>query len=134
MSAQSSRLLASRHDNDPFKPPVERPRPAGRRVQPTVAKIALEVVDGCQGIGLGRLLLEVIGAAAEDVGVTSLLWLMDETNRRVRLAAPLGGRFTLACGALEGTTPLPQVAALDAAVIIRCAPTARRRVSGRAAA
>jgi GNAT superfamily N-acetyltransferase len=94
---------------------------------PAVAEIALEVVDAHQGHGLGRLLLAVVGAAAADAGVTSLLWLMDEANRPVRrLAAPLGGRFTLEHGVLEGTTALPDVAPLDAAAIARCARIARR--------
>lgn len=102
---------------------------------PAVAEIALEVVDACQGQGLGRLLLDVVGAAAEDAGITSLLWLMDESNRRVRrLAAPLGGRFLLEDGVLEGTTELPLVAPLERAAIVRCAGAARRRAAARAAA
>ena len=102
---------------------------------PTVAEIALEVVDACQGLGLGRLLFEVLGAAAADVGVTSFLWLVDEANYRVRrLAERLGGRFTLEYGTLEGTTPLPQVADLDAAQIRRCARAARRLAAAPAAA
>jgi GNAT superfamily N-acetyltransferase len=102
---------------------------------PTVAEVALEVVDACQGQGVGRLLLGVVGTAAADAGITSLLWLMDEDNRRVRrLAAPLGGRFTLECGVLEGTTALPSVAPLDAAQIVRCARAARRRAAARTAA
>jgi GNAT superfamily N-acetyltransferase len=102
---------------------------------PAVAEIALEVVDACQGFGLGGLLLDVVGAAAADVGVTALLWLMDETNRRVRrLAAPLGGRFTRADGVLEGTTALPLVSPLDDAQIVRCARAARRHAADRTAA
>ena len=102
---------------------------------PAVAEIALEVVDACQGQRVGRLLLDVVGAAAADVGVTSLLWLMDEDNRRVRrLAGPLGGWFTLAYGALEGTTALPLVSPIDAAHVMRCARAARRRAADRAAA
>jgi GNAT superfamily N-acetyltransferase len=102
---------------------------------PAVAEIALEVVDSCQGHGLGRLLVDVVGAAAADVGVTSLLWLMDETNRRVRrLAAPLGGRFTREDGVLEGTTALPMVSLLDDALIARCARCARRQAADRTAA
>jgi GNAT superfamily N-acetyltransferase len=102
---------------------------------PTVAEIALEVVDACQGQGVGRLLLGVVGTAAADAGITSLLWLMDEDNRRARrLAAPLGGRFTLESGVLEGMTALPSVAPLDAVQIVRCARAARRRAAERAAA
>jgi GNAT superfamily N-acetyltransferase len=100
-----------------------------------VAEVALEVVDACQGHGLGRLLLDVVGTAAADVGITSLLWLMDEDNRRVRrLAAPLGGRFTSDQGVLEGTTALPQVPPFSEAQIVRCARAARRRAANRAAA
>jgi GNAT superfamily N-acetyltransferase len=117
----------------------DRPVGIGRYIRtagnPAVAEVALEVVDVHQGHGLGRLLLDVLGAAAADAGITSFLWLMDEANRRVRrLAAPLGGRFTLEHGVLEGTTPLPQVAPLDAAAIVRCARAARRCAGRRAAA
>jgi GNAT superfamily N-acetyltransferase len=99
------------------------------------AEVALEVVDACQGQGVGRLLLDVVGIAAADVGVTSLLWLVDETNLRMRrLAAPLGGRFTPDCGVLEGTTELPTVASSDAVLIGRCARAARCRAAERTAA
>ena len=102
---------------------------------PAVAEIALEVVDTCQGQGVGRVLLDVIGTAAADAGIASLFWLMDETNRRVRLlAAPLGGRFTRDSGVLEGTTGLPPVAPLDAVRMVRCARAARRRAAERTAA
>ena len=97
---------------------------------PAVAEVAFEVVDARQGQGIGRLLVDVVGTAAADVGVTSLMWLMAETNSRVRrLAAPLGGRFTLDTGVLEGTTPLPAVAPRDAELIVRCARAARRRAA-----
>jgi GNAT superfamily N-acetyltransferase len=116
-----------------------RPVGIGRYIRttrdPALAEVAFEVVDAYQGHGLGRLLLAVVGAAAADAGVTSLLWLMDEANRPVRkLAAPLGGRFALEYGVLEGTTALPDVAPLDAAAIARCARIARRCAAGSAAA
>jgi GNAT superfamily N-acetyltransferase len=102
---------------------------------PAVAEIALEVVDRYQSHGLGGLLVDVIGAAAADVGVTTLLWLMDETNLRVRhLAVTLQGRFRLEYGVIEGTTALPVVPELDAAQIVRCARAARRRLAERVAA
>jgi GNAT superfamily N-acetyltransferase len=102
---------------------------------PAVAEIALEVVDRCQGRGLGRLLVEVVGVAAADVGVTSLLWMMDAHNARVRqLAIPLGGRFTRDDDVLEGTTPLPPVPEVDACRITRCARLARRVAARRRAA
>jgi GNAT superfamily N-acetyltransferase len=103
---------------------------------PAVAEIALEVVDRDQGLGLGRLLLDVVGAAAADAGTTSLLWLMDEGNRPVRrLAAPLGGRFTHDDhGLVEATTGLPLVPLAEAAEVACCAAAARRAAAGRAAA
>jgi GNAT superfamily N-acetyltransferase len=102
---------------------------------PAVAEIALEVVDRYQSHGLGRLLVDVVGAAAADVGVRRLLWLMDETNLRVRhLAVPLRGRFSHEYGVIEGTTALPVVPELDAACIARCARAARLRVTQRRAA
>ena len=102
---------------------------------PEVAEIALEVVDRYQSHGLGRLLVDVVGAAAADVGVTRLLWLMDETNLRIRhLAVPLRGRFRQEYGVIEATTGLPVVPELDAAQIVRCARAARRRLAERVAA
>jgi RimJ/RimL family protein N-acetyltransferase len=102
---------------------------------PGTAEVALDVVDGYQGRGLGKLLLEVVGAAAADVGVTSLYWVMDPANTRIRrLADPLGGRFTLEYDALEGTTPLPDSACLDAARVVRVARSARRLATVRSAA
>ena len=98
-----------------------------RLADPAVAEIALEVIDAYQGLGLGRLLVDVVGAAAADVGVTSLRWLMDETNRPVRrLASALGGEFSYDVSTVEATTPLPQVPAASAAEVARCAAAARQ--------
>jgi GNAT superfamily N-acetyltransferase len=118
---------------------ADRPVGIGRYVRtpedPAVAEIALEIVDEYQGHGLGRLLLEVIGAAAADVGVTGLLWVMDPANQPIRhLAVPLGGRFTVEYGTLEGMTPLPAVAEVDACRIARVARAARERFAERRAA
>jgi GNAT superfamily N-acetyltransferase len=97
-----------------------------RLADPAVAEIALEVVDRDQGLGLGRLLVDVVGTAAGDAGIGSLLWLMDEGNRPVRrLAAPLGGRFTHDHGVVEATTALPVLPLADAAEIARVAAAAR---------
>ncbi|MFD2093205.1 GNAT family N-acetyltransferase [Blastococcus deserti] len=99
---------------------------------PTAAEVALEVVDEYQGHGLGRMLLEVVATAAADVGVRSLLWVMDPGNSAIRsLAIPLGGRFTVEYGTLEGTTPLPEVPATDACRIGRVARAARKRAADR---
>jgi GNAT superfamily N-acetyltransferase len=98
-----------------------------RLADPAVAEIALEVIDAYQGLGLGRLLVDVVGAAAADVGVTHLRWLMDETNRPVRrLASALGGQFLHDVGTVEATTELPPVPAAAAAEVARCAAAARR--------
>ena len=98
--------------------------------EPGTAEVALDVVDRYQGHGLGKLLLEVVGAAAAIAGATSLYWVMDPANTRIRrLADPLGGRFALDYDALEGTTPLPPVDCLDAARVARVARSARRRAA-----
>jgi GNAT superfamily N-acetyltransferase len=105
----------------------------GRWVRPAgtvgLAEIALEVVDDHHGQGFGRLLLDVVGAAAAEAGIGSLLWLMDEGNQQIRrLAVPLGGDFTAEDGVVEATTPLPPVDELDAAHVARAARAARARV------
>jgi GNAT superfamily N-acetyltransferase len=103
--------------------------------RPGVAEIALEVVDAEQGRGIGRVLRDAVAAAAADVGVTELLWVMDGTNTAIRaLSVPLGGHFAVEYGVLEGTTPLPAAGGLDAVRIIRCARAARRAAAVRSAA
>jgi GNAT superfamily N-acetyltransferase len=107
-------------------------RTAGR---PSVAEIAVEVVDDSQGLGLGRVLLDVVSAAAGAVGITALSWTADPANDRVRqLAVGLGSRFALDDGLLEGTTGLLPVDGLDAARVARVARAARRRAALRSAA
>lgn len=102
---------------------------------PGTAEIALEVADRYQSHGLGRLLRDVVGTAAADTGVTSLLWLMDETNLRIRhLAVPLHGRFRLERGVVEGRTGLPTLPDLDAAQVVRCARAVRSTLAARSAA
>jgi len=99
------------------------------------AEVAFEVVDRAQGLGLGRLLLDVVGTAACDVGVTTLLWTMDPHNLRIRqLAMPLGGQFEMDEDVLEGHTPLPVLPTVDACRVIRCARLARRAAARRHAA
>jgi GNAT superfamily N-acetyltransferase len=97
------------------------------RSDSTLAEVAFEVVDHAQGLGLGRLLVDVVGAAASDVGVTTALWTMDPYNLRIRqLALPLGGTFEMDEDVLEGRTPLPVLPAVEACRIVRCARIARR--------
>jgi GNAT superfamily N-acetyltransferase len=103
--------------------------------EPAVAEVAMEVVDRCQGHGVGRLLIEVIAAAAGDAGVTELMWLMDVDNVRMRhLVVPLRGRFRFERGTLEGRTGLPAVPETDAAQVVRLARIARRRAAAVSAA
>jgi GNAT superfamily N-acetyltransferase len=103
--------------------------------EPAVAEVAMEVVDRCQGHGVGRLLIEVIAAAAADAGVTQLMWLMDVDNVRMRhLVVPLRGRFRFERGTLEGRTGLPAVPETDAAQVVRLARIARRRAAAVSAA
>jgi GNAT superfamily N-acetyltransferase len=94
---------------------------------PLLAEVAFEVVDRAQGLGLGRLLLDVVGTAAADVGIGTLLWTMDPHNLRIRqLAIPLGGLFEMDEDVLEGRTPLPVLPAVEACRVVRCARIARR--------
>jgi hypothetical protein len=103
--------------------------------QPDVAEIALEVVDRLQARGLGHLLRDVVAAAAGAAGISSLYWMTDAGNDPIRqLAVPLGGRFAVEDGVLEGTTPLPAVDPADAARVARVARAARRGAVVRVAA
>lgn len=103
--------------------------------EPTVAEVAVEVVDRCQGHGLGRLLIEVIASAAADAGARELMWLMDTDNMRMRhLVVPLRGRFRFDRGTLEARTGLPRVPVADAARVVRLARIARRRAAAASAA
>ncbi|NYJ08352.1 GNAT family N-acetyltransferase [Petropleomorpha daqingensis] len=102
---------------------------------PTLAEVAFEVVDRAQGLGLGRLMVDVVGTTACDVGVGGLLWTMDPHNLRIRqLALPLGGRFEMDEDVLEGRTPLPVLPTVEACRVIRCARIARRAAARRRAA
>jgi GNAT superfamily N-acetyltransferase len=102
---------------------------------PTVAEIALDVIDAYQGHGLGRLLLDILSVAASDVGVTTLSAVMDASNTRVlRLATPLGGSSSSSYGAVEGWAPVPRIRGLEAAHVLVCARTARRCAATRSAA
>jgi len=52
--------------------------------EPDVAEAAVTVVDDYQGRGLGRLLLEVLGAAALENGIRGFRAYVQEDNRPIR--------------------------------------------------
>jgi acetyltransferase len=52
--------------------------------QPTQAEFALAVIDACQGLGLGRLLLERLRAAAVERGIHHLQGHLLPHNRKVQ--------------------------------------------------
>jgi GNAT superfamily N-acetyltransferase len=49
--------------------------------EPGTAEAAVTVTDRCQGRGIGRLLVQALRAAAVRAGLTSLVFLVDPTNR-----------------------------------------------------
>jgi RimJ/RimL family protein N-acetyltransferase len=102
---------------------------------PAAAEIALEVADAHQGLGIGGLLVDVLAAAAADVGVRRFTATMDPTNVPVRrLLATLGGRTSLEDDVLEATVPVPEVPDLQAAQITACARAAGSRAALRSVA
>jgi GNAT superfamily N-acetyltransferase len=97
-----------------------------RASDPNEADISLAVVDHWQGRGIGRALLELIGVAAADAGVSTLVWSADGENRRVlRLLADLPGTRRASDGVVEGRTALPAGRGVDVAGVRRLADRAR---------
>lgn len=91
-----------------------------------VAEVALEVADEMQGRGVGKLLLATVAAAAADVGVRSLVWLMDPANVRVRhLGLQLGAALRLESGVVEGRVRIPFAEGPYAADVARLARASR---------
>jgi GNAT superfamily N-acetyltransferase len=85
-----------------------------RLSDPAEADISLAVVDVWQGRGIGRALLELIGVAAAEAGVSRFVWAADSENRRVlRLLAALPGVRSVSSGVVEGRTGLPAGRAVD---------------------
>jgi GNAT superfamily N-acetyltransferase len=94
--------------------------------EPATAEISLAVVDACQGRGLGRALLQLLGVAAAGAGVTELAWSLDAENRRVlRLLSAVSGTRRTAGGVVEARTALPSGHGVDAAAVLRLAEQAR---------
>jgi GNAT superfamily N-acetyltransferase len=102
---------------------------------PRLADVAVSVVDCWQGRGLGRVLLEVLGVAAADVGVSRFSWTMEEGNQRIRrLAAQFPGGQTVEDGVVEARTALPRGVGVDVDAIRRLSAEARRRAAADRAA
>jgi GNAT superfamily N-acetyltransferase len=76
------------------------------------AEVAVEVVDGYQGHGVGRALMAVARDAGLSAGITALVWTARTENEAVRrlLAGP-GATVRVADGLVEGVTPLLPLAA-----------------------
>lgn len=97
-----------------------------RLSDPTEADVSLAVVDAWQGRGLGRALLELIGVAAAEAGVSAFVWSADGENRRVlRLLADLPGPRRASDGVVEGRTALPTGKGVDGVAVRRLAAEAR---------
>ena len=83
--------------------------------EPGAAEVAVTVTDRYQGRGVGRLLVEALRPAAVRAGLTSLVYLVDPTNRpALRLLRSLGAELALRDGLVEGRQRLPGRALLDA--------------------
>jgi GNAT superfamily N-acetyltransferase len=97
-----------------------------RLSDPDEADISLAVVDAWQGRGIGRALLDLIGVAAAEAGVSTLVWAADAENRRVlRLLADLPGTRRTSDGVVEGRTTLPSGRGVDVVGVRRLAAQAR---------
>jgi GNAT superfamily N-acetyltransferase len=95
--------------------------------RPHVADVAVSVMDSWQGRGVGPALLEVLGVAAAEAGVTRFSWTMDEDNDRVRrLASRFPGEEIVTDGLAEAETALPSGDHVDSDAVRRLATGARR--------
>jgi GNAT superfamily N-acetyltransferase len=76
--------------------------------EPGAAEVAVTVTDRHQGRGIGRLLLEALELVAGRAGLTSLVYLVDPTNRpALRLLRSLGVELAFRDGLVEGRQRLP---------------------------
>jgi GNAT superfamily N-acetyltransferase len=91
-----------------------------------VAEISLAVVDEWQGRGLGRALLELLGVAAAEAGLSGFAWSVDPQNRRVlRLLARVPGSRRTSDGVVEARTALTPGEGVDAVALHRLVRQAR---------
>ena len=78
------------------------------RAAPTVAEFAVEVIDAHHGRGLGRLLLNVLGAVAAANGVETFSYLFSPANVvSLAMVRPHLHSRRLVDGAIEGRGPVP---------------------------
>jgi GNAT superfamily N-acetyltransferase len=83
--------------------------------EPGAAEVAVTVTDRYQGRGIGRLLAEALRPAAVRAGLTSLVCLVDPTNRpALQLLRSLEVELASRDGLVEGRQRLPRRALLDA--------------------
>ena len=94
--------------------------------EPSVAEVAVTVTDRYQGRGIGRLLVEALRPVAVRAGLTTLICLVDPTNRpALRLLRSLGVEVLFRDGLVEGRQRLPRRPLLDAASGSGAAPGGR---------
>jgi GNAT superfamily N-acetyltransferase len=92
--------------------------------EPGVAEVA--VTDRCQGRGIGRLLVETLRPVAVRAGLTTLICVVDPTNRpALRLLRSLGVEVLFRDGLVEGRPRLPRRPLLDASSGSGAAPGGR---------
>jgi GNAT superfamily N-acetyltransferase len=94
--------------------------------EPGVAEVAVTVTDRYQGRGIGRLLVEALRPVAVRAGLTTLICLVDPTNRpALRLLRSLGVEVLFRDGLVEGRQRLPRRPLLDASSGSGAAPGGR---------
>jgi GNAT superfamily N-acetyltransferase len=77
--------------------------------QPGAAEVAVTVTDRYQGRGIGRLLVDALRPAAVRAGLTTLVYLVEPTNRpALRLLRSLDVELTFRDGLVQGRQHLPR--------------------------
>jgi ribosomal protein S18 acetylase RimI-like enzyme len=76
--------------------------------EPGAAEVAVTVTDCYQGRGIGRLLVDALRLAAVRAGLTTLVYVVDPTNRpALRLLRSLDGELAFRDGLVQGRQRLP---------------------------
>jgi GNAT superfamily N-acetyltransferase len=96
--------------------------------EPGVAEVAVTVTDRYQGRGIGRLLVDALRPAAVRAGLTTLVYLVEPTNRpALRLLRSLDVELTFRDGLVQGRQHLPRQPPTDVPRGSGSAPPSRRR-------